>query len=185
MTMAAADPLASRSVTTDDNLEEGGTINQYVVENKLGEGSFGLVVRVLDTTTNRRFVRPLRTHTRLALVFSFSRQYVGNEGHQQGPGQEEDERRRHARHETAAGGSGTVFASLLFCSRAATFGTQAPKQADPMDVFRKEVAILKKLEHPHIIRIVEVLNSSETDYLYMGMRSFSISVPALTEIASL
>jgi [calcium/calmodulin-dependent protein kinase] kinase len=43
---------------------------------------------------------------------------------------------------------------------------------DGLDALRTEIAILKKLNHPNIVRLFEVLESSEQDMLYMGIELF-------------
>ena len=40
--------------------------------------------------------------------------------------------------------------------------------ADPMDAVRREIAIMKKLDHPNVIRLYEVLDSEESPSLFMG-----------------
>jgi serine/threonine protein kinase len=37
-----------------------------------------------------------------------------------------------------------------------------------MDVLR-EVAIMKQLDHPNIVKLVEVIDDPESDHFYMGM----------------
>ena len=33
---------------------------------------------------------------------------------------------------------------------------------------RKEIAIMKKLNHPHVVRLLEVIDDPLTDKIYMG-----------------
>lgn len=44
----------------------------------------------------------------------------------------------------------------------------APKSSNPLDLVRGEMAVLKKLNHPHIVRLYEVLDDPTGDSLYMG-----------------
>ncbi|KAI8873687.1 Pkinase-domain-containing protein [Ramicandelaber brevisporus] len=44
---------------------------------------------------------------------------------------------------------------------------QSAEPEDPFDLIRTEVAVMKKLDHPHIVRLVEVLDDPENDSLYM------------------
>ncbi|XP_071510848.1 calcium/calmodulin-dependent protein kinase kinase 1-like, partial [Diadema antillarum] len=44
-------------------------------------------------------------------------------------------------------------------------GSKQPKT--PLDRVYQEIAILKKLDHPNIVKLVEVLDDPSTDYLYM------------------
>ena len=41
-------------------------------------------------------------------------------------------------------------------------------QADPMDAVRREIAIMKKLDHPNVMRLIEVLDSDDSPNLFMG-----------------
>ena len=38
----------------------------------------------------------------------------------------------------------------------------------PLERVYREIAILKKLDHPNVVRLVEVLDDPEEDQLYMG-----------------
>lgn len=44
-------------------------------------------------------------------------------------------------------------------------------QKDPLDIIRREIAIMKKLQHRHVLKLIEVLNNDETDAFYMGARA--------------
>ncbi|OAE24561.1 hypothetical protein AXG93_2415s1410 [Marchantia polymorpha subsp. ruderalis] len=44
----------------------------------------------------------------------------------------------------------------------------APAETALMDVLR-EVSIMKKLDHPNIVKLVEVIDDPESDYFYMGV----------------
>lgn len=39
---------------------------------------------------------------------------------------------------------------------------------NPLELVRGEIAILKKLDHPHVVRLYEVLDDPSGDSLYMG-----------------
>lgn len=54
-------------------------------------------------------------------------------------------------------------------------GPEAPSpltsESSPLDLIRGEVAILKKLHHPNIVKLYEVLDVSAEDSMYMGKSS--------------
>ena len=39
---------------------------------------------------------------------------------------------------------------------------------DPLEQVHREIAILKKLNHPNVVKLVEVLNDPSDTFLYMG-----------------
>lgn len=39
---------------------------------------------------------------------------------------------------------------------------------NPLDRVHREIAILKKLNHPNVVKLVEVLNDPDEDNFYMG-----------------
>ena len=42
---------------------------------------------------------------------------------------------------------------------------------------RKEIAIMKKLNHPHVVRLLEVIDDPLTDKIYMGAYSILVCSP--------
>ena len=38
----------------------------------------------------------------------------------------------------------------------------------PLEKVYREIAILKKLDHPNVVRLIEVLDDPDEDNLYMG-----------------
>lgn len=57
----------------------------------------------------------------------------------------------------------------LGVGRAATAATTSEAAAsNPLDLVRGELAILKKLNHPHVVKLYEVLDDPNDDSLYMG-----------------
>ena len=47
-------------------------------------------------------------------------------------------------------------------------GGRPPVMEDPMEAVRREIAIMKKLDHRNVVRLVEVLDSEESPNLFMG-----------------
>lgn len=54
---------------------------------------------------------------------------------------------------------------FYFCVVRRPRGGPAP---DPLAGLRKEIAILKKLDHPNVVKLVEVLEDSNEDDLMLG-----------------
>lgn len=52
----------------------------------------------------------------------------------------------------------------------------AARKEDLMQRTHHEIAIQKKLDHPNIVKLVEVLDDPEQDYMYMGKLMLSITV---------
>ena len=63
--------------------------------------------------------------------------------------------------------------------KAGIFGRKAPvrkgsggslikKSENPLDKVYREIAIMKKLDHPNVVKLVEVVDDPEEDNLYMG-----------------
>ena len=44
---------------------------------------------------------------------------------------------------------------------------------DALQNVQKEIAIMKKLEHPNVIQLYEVIDDKDSDKLYMGKNSFN------------
>ena len=86
----------------------------------------------------------------------------------------------------------TVVIALFFSCRACAFadarthtGKPPPRQkagsgremniVNPLDRVYREIAILKKLDHPNVVKLVEVLDDPARDNLYMGRRGASLT----------
>ena len=71
--------------------------------------------------------------------------------------------------------------------KAGIFGRKAPvrkgsdgalikKAENPLDKVYREIAIMKKLDHPNVVKLVEVVDDPEEDNLYMGMNIFTLAL---------
>ena len=47
-------------------------------------------------------------------------------------------------------------------------GKNAPSVEHPLSRVYREIAILKKLDHPNVVKLIEVLDDPSEDSLYMG-----------------
>ncbi|MEQ2219212.1 hypothetical protein XENOCAPTIV_014224 [Xenoophorus captivus] len=53
-----------------------------------------------------------------------------------------------------------------------------PKSMQPLERVYREIAILKKLDHPNVVKLIEVLDDPDEDGLHMGRESFTLSTAA-------
>jgi len=70
-----------------------------------------------------------------------------------------------------------ILSKRKLLQKAGVFGRVAPSRRcgtkyaslNPLEKIYTEVAILKKLSHPNVVKLVEVLDDSTEDNLYLGM----------------
>ena len=53
-------------------------------------------------------------------------------------------------------------------NRKAPGGAERKQSENPLQKVYREIAIMKKLDHPNVTKLVEVLDDPEDDNLYMG-----------------
>jgi serine/threonine protein kinase len=114
------------------------TLNQYQLIKELGSGSYGTVHLAINTTNNQKVA--IKECSKSKLRKQKQQAQLGNRGRGRGRG----------------------------TMRRVTISR--PKQAEtsnPIDLVRSEVAILKKLEHKHIVKLYEVLDDPQQDSLFM------------------
>ncbi|KAJ4304075.1 hypothetical protein N0V88_001685 [Collariella sp. IMI 366227] len=136
--------LNARSEYTNED-EAGPSqhrINQYVIKDEIGRGSYGAVYLANDQFGDEYAVKAF-SKTRL-------RKRAQSEMLRHGP-------RRFPR-----AGFGAPNAPIVGLSE------QRAKEAnDALYLIREEVAIMKKLNHPNLVQLIEVLDDPEEDTLYM------------------
>ena len=59
--------------------------------------------------------------------------------------------------------------------RVAPGGPERKAPENPLQKVHREIAIMKKLDHPNVVKLVEVLDDPEDDNLYMG-KNIAISI---------
>lgn len=61
---------------------------------------------------------------------------------------------------------------LIFINTSSFLGRLAPgrKGSNPLDKVYREIAVLKKLDHPNVVKLIEVLDDPDEDHLYLGNR---------------
>ncbi|TPX31296.1 hypothetical protein SmJEL517_g05322 [Synchytrium microbalum] len=151
-------------VTLDATYHDTGdgerTINQYVLKEQIGQGSYATVSRGYDTISHMevaikefRYGESLWHLTRANANHHAS--FLGSKS-----------KLRRVQMSKSAGLRGTRGGR----GRGGLFARPAappPEQTQPIDMIREEIAVLKKLRHNNVIRMYEVLDDPAEDSLYM------------------
>ncbi|KAB8300263.1 hypothetical protein EYC80_000469 [Monilinia laxa] len=134
------------------NNEEDGRaehhINQYIIKDEIGRGSFGAVHLAVDQYGKEFAVKEFsKSRLRKRAQSNILRRphYVRRPGH-------------------LAAGSG--FNSPLHRHSASDIHINE-QQGNPLYLIKEEIAIMKKLNHPNLVNLIEVLDDPEEDSLYM------------------
>ncbi|KAJ3161718.1 hypothetical protein HDU86_006488 [Geranomyces michiganensis] len=120
------------------------TLNQYLLQHTLGRGAYGTVYYALDLS-NPSDPEPVA-------VKEFSKAKL---------------RRLKLQKEGGAFGARGRFRGRGRGAAATVRADALSKSDNPIDLVRSEMAILKKLDHPNVVRLYEVLDDPEQDSLYM------------------
>ena len=64
--------------------------------------------------------------------------------------------------------------------RVAPGGPERKAPENPLQKVHREIAIMKKLDHPNVVKLVEVLDDPEDDNLYMG-NTYFMAHPTICE----
>ncbi|KAJ2452040.1 hypothetical protein EV183_003218 [Coemansia sp. RSA 2336] len=124
-------------------------IENYRVVKEMGRGSFGTVYQVKCTNTGQEYAMKeynkagLRRRQQSELLRSTRSSGLMQRGRGRGGG--------------------------MFAARRAMIQKQQELEAeDPFYLIKTELAVSKKLQHPNLVRVHEVLNDDEQDILYLG-----------------
>ncbi|KAI9226067.1 MAG: kinase-like domain-containing protein [Piptocephalis tieghemiana] len=154
MTNSVKETLGAHFIESDD----GNTrLNQYVMDDVLGRGAYGVVSKATDTTTGQDYAikefskSRLRKKSQADMLRSQSGPYGLGRGRGRGRG----------------GIRGPPPPSLPSPPRTLT-GSSGPEEGEsPLYLIRGELAIYKKLDHPNVVRLWEVLDDPDQDSLFM------------------
>ncbi|KAK9448910.1 kinase-like domain-containing protein [Limtongia smithiae] len=139
----------------DDDLRR---LNQYIINEEVGRGSYGAVYRGIDTVTGTTYAIKEFSKRKLR------RNLMAKQMRQEGP---------------HGGGS-------MFGVRSRRKSNAASD--DPLNLIRPEIAILKQLDHVNIARLIEVLDDPSGDSLFVVLewcsRGALMDVPASNTPAS-
>lgn len=120
-------------------------INHYVVDKEIGKGSYGSVRTAIDQDTNVKYAlkeyskQRLRKLNRSELMLLRRKALKGRSG-QSSLEQENDQ---------------------------LNLSSKLNDLSNPLNLLRREIAIMKKLDHPNIVNLVEVLDDPHGDTLYV------------------
>ncbi|KAF2261125.1 Pkinase-domain-containing protein [Lojkania enalia] len=131
------------------NSEDDGTaqhrINQYLVKQEIGRGSFGAVHLAVDQYGQEYAVK------------EFSKSRLRKRAQSNLLRRPSARRRR----------QGALAAGLGFNSPLHRHSSS--DENNSLDLIKEEIAIMKKLNHPNLVSLIEVLDDPEEDSLYMVM----------------
>ena len=139
-------------------------VNNYVIVRKLGQGRFGSIMLCLDTFSNN--LRAMKMVQRSTLQLMRQRQdraQAAPEAQPRGPAGPEGDGAEGG--EGAEGGGGGR-------ARPGEAAERSPGRAPPPSQRREEiqeVSVLKKLSHPNVLRMVEVIDDPVEDDLFFIM----------------
>ncbi|PIA13802.1 kinase-like protein [Coemansia reversa NRRL 1564] len=145
-----ADPEIKYTVAAQVGENTNGVmvVGDYTITRQIGHGSFGTVYEVRSTSTGVRFAMKEYNKTGLR-------------------------RRQQSNLMRSSRGRGTMLRGRgarggMFDARRAMLQDQQQGEAsDPFYLIKRELAVSKKLKHPNLVRVHEVLNDDEQDVLYL------------------
>ncbi|EXJ74344.1 CAMKK/CAMKK-META protein kinase [Cladophialophora psammophila CBS 110553] len=132
----------SEYVTSKDDGVAEHRINQYVIKQEIGRGSFGAVHLAIDQYGKEYAVK------------EFSKARLRKRAQSHILRKPLSQRRR---------GALQGFNSPLHRN----VGNEGELQASSIDLIKEEIAIMKKLNHPNLVSLIEVLDDPSEDSLYM------------------
>ncbi|KAI1626971.1 calcium/calmodulin-dependent protein kinase [Exophiala viscosa] len=133
----------SEYITSQDDGVAEHRINQYIIRQEIGRGSFGAVHMAVDQYGQEYAVK------------EFSKARLRKRAQSHILRRPLNERRR---------GALQGFNSPMHRT-----GNDEQTQASAIDLIKEEIAIMKKLNHPNLVSLIEVLDDPTEDSLYMVM----------------
>ncbi|KAH8683296.1 BcCMK3, calcium/calmodulin-dependent protein kinase [Tricladium varicosporioides] len=138
----------SEYTNNEDDGKAEHRINQYIIKDEIGRGSFGAVHLAVDQYGKEYAVK------------EFSKSRLRKRA------QSNILRRPHAARRPGHLAAGLGFNSPLH-QRSASDIHNGEEQGNPLYLIKEEIAIMKKLDHPNLVSLIEVLDDPEEDSLYM------------------
>lgn len=149
--------LNARSEYTSDDSDGRShhVINQYTIKEEIGRGSYGAVHLAVDQFGNEYAVKEF-SKTRLR---KRAQSNILRRGPRRGPGRFPPQPRTATDSGSGPGMDPTVSYQLRDHKKS--------EANDSLFLIREEIAIMKKLNHPNLVSLIEVLDDPEEDSLYM------------------
>ena len=148
---AVKETLHARSEYTNSQ-DDGGTaihrINQYIIKDEIGRGSFGAVHLAVDQYGTEYAVK------------EFSKSRLRKRA------QSNILRLPHAARKKGAIAAGLGFNAPLHRHSTSDY-QDSPERGNPLFLIKEEIAIMKKLNHGNLVSLIEVLDDPREDSLYM------------------
>lgn len=132
--------------------ETGKRINQYIVKECVGRGTFGMVFLAVDSETNTKYA--IKEYSKLMLQ-KINRNAVMAR------------RRRPAPRRAPLGGDPRSATPAPPDLAGGESGGTDLDMSNPINLIRRELAIMKKADHPNIANLIEVLDDPHGDALFM------------------
>ncbi|KAI1106890.1 Pkinase-domain-containing protein [Jackrogersella minutella] len=121
------------------------TINQYTIREEIGRGSYGAVHLATDQFGTEYAIKEFsKLRLRKRAQSNILRRPEGGRPRQLGPGR-----------------------SLWSAHKKQLSHHEFAEAKDALFLIREEIAIMKKLDHPNLVQLIEVLDDPENDSLYM------------------
>ncbi|KAJ4391835.1 hypothetical protein N0V93_005455 [Gnomoniopsis smithogilvyi] len=138
----------SEYMNDDANGSSQHVLNQYTILEEIGRGSYGAVHRAVDQYGNAYAVKEFsKTRLRKRIQSNILRRGPRRPG------------RLPVRHGVGPGMDPGVSHQLS--------EQRSQEDKDALFLIRQEIAIMKKLNHPNLVSLIEVLDDPEEDSLYM------------------
>ena len=135
----------SQYVTSEDDGSAEHRLNQYIIKQEIGRGAFGAVHLAVDQYGHEYAVKEFSK----ARLRKRARSHILRSPLQQ-------------RKQGALGGFNIPLHRVL------SEGQDA-ENSSSIDLIKEELAIMKKLDHPNLVSLIEVLDDPSEDSLYMVM----------------
>ena len=158
-------------------------LNQYKLMGQVGQGSYSIVKLAYNVAEDTNYVSRINTSsvsTKTAVLFQLCTFYIVRIVQNQ---------------YNFCVQAMKILSKKKLQKKAGIFGRIAPtrkgaggrlikKAENPLDKVYREIAILKKLDHPNVVKLVEVVDDPEEDNLYMGEWRTSTGGNQITEVTA-